>query len=98
MIFFLINIIISYHILIKFKGKIVFKVYIYIYIYIYIYMYVCMYIYNTVCILYLHRLVHLIFLIEEEEVLFIYSFPLIYGLSNRWREKVMDKIHLDCWG
>ena len=58
-----------------------------------------MYIYNTVYIIYLHCLVHFIFpTLEEEEMLFIYSFPLIYGLSNRWRENVMDRIHLDCWG
>jgi len=25
--------------------------------------------------------------LEEEEVLFIYGFPFIYWLSNRWREK-----------
>jgi len=31
-------------------------------------------------------------------MLFIYSFPFIYWFSNRWREKVMDRVHLDCWG
>jgi len=45
-----------------------------------------MYIYNIVCILYLHRLVHLIFpILEGEKVSFIYSLSLIYWLSNRWR-------------
>jgi len=85
----------SYNIHIKFKGKIIRKVYIYIYIYIFIYIYI----YIPICILYLHRLVHIIFLIlQGEKVLFIYSFSLIYWLSNKRREKVMDRVHLDCWG
>jgi len=64
------------------------KIFTHTHIYIYIYMYV-----------YLQYYMHLIFpTLEEEEVLFIYSFPLIYWFSNRWREKVMDRIHLDSWG
>ena len=78
--------IIQWHLIIL---KIFTDIYIYIYIcvcvcvytciYIYMYIYIYIYIYNTVCILYPHHLVHLIFLtLEEEDMLFIYNFPLIY--------------------
>ena len=36
-----------------------------------------------------------IFYTKEEEVLFIYSFPLIYWSSSMWRKKVMDRVQLD---
>jgi len=50
---------------------------------------VCVCIYNIVCILYPDRLVHPIFpTLEEEEVLFIYSFPLIYWFSKGGRKKL----------
>jgi len=53
--------------------------------------------YNTVCILYPHRLVHLIFpTLEEEGVLLIYNFPSYIGLQTGGGKKVMDKVHLDC--
>ena len=26
------------------------------------------------------------------------QFPPYILVSNRWREKVMDMVHLDCWG